>query len=199
MGNKNGSYETLLNETKELLMQRTGMSQHDLELWYKAIYDRSKKGKLSKAQMITIYNDLSDLDAERIKYVVDSLEKVFDEDQSGTVDINEFLRGFILTTKGDLQSKIEYTFRIYDQNNDGKISGEEIKKMANVILRMLGLEESTGEDASHAIVQQFLGQFTGGEQGVIYKKDFIHAIMKNNELLEILSPFYGTTLENLNK
>lgn len=62
---------------------------------------------------------------------------------------------------------------------------------------MLGLEESTGEDASHAIVQQFLGQFTGGEQGVIYKKDFIVAIMKNNELLEILSPFYGTTLANL--
>jgi Ca2+-binding EF-hand superfamily protein len=43
------------------------------------------------------------------------------------------MRGFILTTKGDLQSKIEYTFRIYDQNGDNQISGEEIKKMANVI------------------------------------------------------------------
>ncbi len=49
------------------------------------------------------------------------------------IDINEFIRGFILTTKGDLQSKIEYTFRIYDQNGDQQISGEEIKKMANVI------------------------------------------------------------------
>jgi Ca2+-binding EF-hand superfamily protein len=49
------------------------------------------------------------------------------------IDINEFIRGFILTTKGDLQSKIEYTFRIYDQNGDKQISGEEIKKMANVI------------------------------------------------------------------
>lgn len=111
--------------------------------------------------MIGIYNDMSDLDAERIKHVVDSLEKVFDEDNSGTVgkrsmkisvrerrenrsntciwfiDINEFLRGFILTTKGDLQSKIEYTFRIYDQNNDQQISGEEIKKMASVIILMI--------------------------------------------------------------
>lgn len=48
-------------------------------------------------------------------------------------DINEFMRGFILTTKGDLQSKIEYTFRIYDRNNDNQISGEEIRQMANVI------------------------------------------------------------------
>jgi Ca2+-binding EF-hand superfamily protein len=48
------------------------------------------------------------------------------------VDINEFMRGFILTTKGDLQTKIEYTFRIYDVNGDNQISGGEIEKMAQV-------------------------------------------------------------------
>ncbi|CAF1231510.1 unnamed protein product [Adineta ricciae] len=176
MGNKNGTYDALIDETKNLLMQRTGMSQYDLELWYKAILDRSKKGKLSKEQMISIYKDMSDLDPTRISDVVDSLANVFDEDRSGTVDINEFMRGFILTTKGDLQSKIEYTFRIYDQNGDNQISGEEIKKMADAILRMLGAEER---------------QFTGGEQGVIYKHDFIKTVMANRDLLAILSPFYA--------
>lgn len=48
------------------------------------------------------------------------------------VDINEFMRGFILTTKGDMQSKIDYTFRLYDTNGDNQISGGEIKKMADV-------------------------------------------------------------------
>jgi hypothetical protein len=35
--------------------------------------------------MVSIYKDMSDLDASRISEVVDSLEKVFDEDNSGTV------------------------------------------------------------------------------------------------------------------
>ena len=101
--------------------------------------------------MVSVYKDMSDLDPTHISEVVDSLENVFDEDNSGTVgmydsykfknielyfydiDINEFMRGFILTTRGDLQSKVEYTFRIYDQNGDNQISGEEINKMANVI------------------------------------------------------------------
>jgi Ca2+-binding EF-hand superfamily protein len=56
---------------------------------------------------------------------------------------------------------------------------------------MLGVEEVNNDQASHAIVQQFLREFTGGEQGVIHKKDFVDAIMKNQDLLEILSPFYG--------
>ena len=59
------------------------------------------------------------------------------------------------------------------------------------MLRMLGMEELKSDEASYAIVKQFLGQFTGGEQGVIYKDDFINTIMKNQELLELLSPFYG--------
>ena len=49
------------------------------------------------------------------------------------LDVNEFMRGFILTTKGDLESKIDYTFRLYDVNGDNQISGQEIKKMADVI------------------------------------------------------------------
>ncbi|CAF0767896.1 unnamed protein product [Rotaria sordida] len=167
------------------------MSQYDLELWYKAIFDRSKKGKLSKEQMIAIYKDMSELDSARITEVVDSLERVFDEDHSGTVDINEFMRGFILTTKGDLESKIDYTFRIYDKNGDNQISGDEIKKMADAILRMLGSDEKQNDNASHAIVQQFLGQFTGGEKGVIYKHDFIRTVMNNQELLALISPFCG--------
>ena len=58
---------------------------------------------------------------------------------------------------------------------------------------MLGVEDTMKNDqASQAIVGQFLGQFTGGERGVIYKQDFVDTIMKNHELLEILSPFYGT-------
>ena len=56
---------------------------------------------------------------------------------------------------------------------------------------MLGEDESKNDEASHAIVQQFLSQFTGGQNGVIYKNDFIKTIMANRELLAILSPFYG--------
>jgi hypothetical protein len=40
--------------------------------------------------MISIYKDMSDLDPSRINEVVDSLEKVFDEDNSGTVGMYDY-------------------------------------------------------------------------------------------------------------
>jgi hypothetical protein len=60
---------------------------------------------------------------------------------------------------------------------------------------MLGEDGTKADQASHAIVQQFLRQFTGGENGVIHKKDFIQTVMQNRALLAIISPFYGTDLQ----
>lgn len=56
---------------------------------------------------------------------------------------------------------------------------------------MLGDDGTQDTKASRAIVQEFLGQFTGGQSGVIYKHDFIKTVLENRELLAILSPFYG--------
>ena len=56
---------------------------------------------------------------------------------------------------------------------------------------MLGDDGTQDTKAAYAIVQQFLCQFTGGENGVIYKHDFIKTVMEDRELLAILSPFYG--------
>ena len=41
------------------------------------------------------------------------------------------------------------------------------------------------------LCKEFLGEFTGGENGIIRKEDFIKTVMHNRQLLEILSPFYG--------
>ena len=56
---------------------------------------------------------------------------------------------------------------------------------------MLGMEQRGNDKECCAIIEQFLRQFTGRENGVIYKHDFIQAMLANQELLSILSPFYG--------
>ena len=56
---------------------------------------------------------------------------------------------------------------------------------------MLGGDVKGSDHACDAIIQQFLKQFTRTHNGVIYKHDFINIIMKNQELLALLSPFYG--------
>ena len=73
------------------------------------------------------------------------------------LDIDEFMRGFILTTRGDLQSKIDYTFRIYDQNDDNQISGDEIQKMAEVRLDDSERARESETNSSFGYLSVYLG------------------------------------------
>ena len=55
---------------------------------------------------------------------------------------------------------------------------------------MLGGEGRSRDEAAFFIIQEFLKQFSGNGKGVIYKHDFIKAVLQNREMLAVLSPFY---------
>jgi Ca2+-binding EF-hand superfamily protein len=94
---------------------------------------------MTKKDMIKCYKDLSTCDIDKVEHVVSAIYQAFDTDNDGKVgknnrflfnyfnlllyiDFKEFVIGFLLTTKGTMEEKLDYTFQIY-----GKISIENIK------------------------------------------------------------------------
>ncbi len=51
---------------------------------------------------------------------------------------NEFLIGYAITSKGDLKQKLEYAFELYDADNNGILTANEINE---VVIGMLGIED----------------------------------------------------------
>ncbi|CAF4162443.1 unnamed protein product, partial [Rotaria magnacalcarata] len=67
---------------------------------------------------------------DKVEHVVNAIYKAFDVDNNGKVDIKEFAVGFLLTTKGSVEEKLDYTFQLYDIDKDGFIDQSEIDIMA---------------------------------------------------------------------
>ena len=52
---------------------------------------------------------------------------VLDQDSSGEIDFQEFVRGMSqFSSQGDKETKLRFAFRIYDMDNDGFISNGEL-------------------------------------------------------------------------
>ena len=87
---------------------------------------------MTKKDMLRCYKELSTCDMEKVEHVVNAIHKAFDTDDDGTVgkkkktkkysmvivlsvriDFKEFVIGFLLTTKGSMEEKLDYTFQLY--------------------------------------------------------------------------------------
>ncbi len=87
---------------------------------------------MTKKDMLKCYKDFSTCDMDKVTHVVNAIYQAFDTDNDGKVgmrniinfidwifvfclniDFNEFLIGFLLTTKGSMEEKLDYTFQIY--------------------------------------------------------------------------------------
>ncbi len=95
--------------------------------------------------MLKCYKDLSTCDIDKLEHVVNAIYMAFDTDNDGKVgkgdlngqvsysigrvfldlDFKEFVVGFLLTTKGTMEEKLDYTFQLYGL----EISIEMIEKL----------------------------------------------------------------------
>lgn len=112
---------------------------------------------MTKKDMLKCYKDLSSCDMDKIEHVVSAIYKAFDTDNDGKVgmyecfysccfqvldwlwfvciDFREFALGFLLTTKGSMEEKLDYTFQIY-----GKILFNACKQRNKIELNLFFLD-----------------------------------------------------------
>lgn len=63
----------------------------------------------------------------------DRLFYIFDENRDGYICITEFMNSMITIFTGNFEKLIHFVFKIYDSDNDGEISKEDVKLILSYI------------------------------------------------------------------
>lgn len=61
----------------------------------------------------------------------------FDQNQDGLISFEEYISALSVTSRGDMNDKLEWAFRVYDINRDGKISFDEMLTTVKAIFQMV--------------------------------------------------------------
>ena len=142
MGKKNSK---LSQDVVKQLTKDTYFTEKEIMKWHKGFKKDCPNGQLTELGFIRIYKQFFPHgDPSKFAALV---FRVFDENKDGSIEFEEFIKALSVTSRGNLEEKLIWAFKLYDVDNDGFITRDEMYNIVDAIYQMLGNPSGKVEDA----------------------------------------------------
>ncbi|XP_043261608.1 EF-hand calcium-binding domain-containing protein 1 [Colletes gigas] len=122
------------------------------------------------------------------------VERIFccwDRENEGIIRLDTWVMGLDLYLRGSLREKIEFCFKVYDLNNDGFITKDEIFQLyKNCLIKQPGEEDP--DEAVRDLSELTLKKLDVDRDGKISFQDYKMAVMEEPLLLEAFGQCLAT-------
>uniref|UniRef100_A0A7S2TXC0 EF-hand domain-containing protein n=1 Tax=Lotharella oceanica TaxID=641309 RepID=A0A7S2TXC0_9EUKA len=113
----------------------------------------------------------------------------FDKNESGTINFREYVLGMSACSKGTAREKISLSFQVYDVDNSGKITQEE---MVRVLTSVAKYEKGAkGESLDPEVIKKFVAEvfekYDQRKNNVLTYDEYMRAVMNHPDLVEYRS------------
>ncbi|CAG0921865.1 unnamed protein product, partial [Notodromas monacha] len=110
---------------------------------------------------------------------------------SNYVNFEEYLKVLSLLSRGSMQDKVTWVFRLYDLNGDGRITRAEMSEVVHSIYDLLGnaTVPHVSESAVRDHVDRVFDQMDKDQKGTLTKDDFLRWCTRDVSSREELSKF----------
>eukprot|EP01121_Diplochlamys_sp_Union-15-3_P001253 TRINITY_DN11106_c0_g2_i1.p1 TRINITY_DN11106_c0_g2~~TRINITY_DN11106_c0_g2_i1.p1 ORF type:complete len:126 (+),score=30.18 TRINITY_DN11106_c0_g2_i1:116-493(+) len=123
--------------------------------------------------------DVNTLDAE-------NAFKIFDTDGSGTIEFDEFVMSLLLKDKPTVEQFASICMSIYDQDGDGFITEEEMKRMGHTKLRVTNQYTHEKRAEMDSSIETLFNTIDKDRNGKITRAELLKALKENPELQTVL-------------
>jgi len=137
------------------LCKLTKFSKRELQLMYRGFKQVCPNGVVSLEQFKEIYANFfphgHKSNADTGRYAV-YVFNTFDRDKNGYISFEEFVVGLSILSRGTTEEKLRWVFDLYDVDQDGLLTKEDIEQVVGSVYEMMGsptdppIEENTVQE-----------------------------------------------------
>ncbi|CBY13102.1 unnamed protein product [Oikopleura dioica] len=178
-----GAKQAKLNKKQlEDLSEKTKFSAKEIKHWHNGFMKDCPTGKLSKGEFSKIYTQFFPKgDPTAFSQFVFN---VFDDNGDGSIEFEEFLQALSVTSRGKLDEKLEWAFRLYDLDNDGTITRKEMTAIVEAIFSMVGENEKKESCTPQERVNKIFDKMDKDGNGSLSKEEFMEVAKTDKSIVQ---------------
>ncbi|XP_073680568.1 guanylate cyclase activator 1d [Garra rufa] len=173
MGNTHTSLDDILAE--------------DMHHWYNKFMRESPSGLITLFELKSILG-LQGMNEDANSYV-DQVFFTFDMDGDGYIDFVEYIAAISLMLKGEINQKLKWYFKLFDQDGNGKIDKDELETIFTAIQDITRNHDIVPEE----IVALIYEKIDVNGEGELTLEEFIEGAKDHPDIMEMMKKLMDLT------
>ncbi|KAJ3590601.1 hypothetical protein NHX12_008551 [Muraenolepis orangiensis] len=161
--------------------------EQDMHHWYNKFMRESPSGLITLFELKSMLQ-MNGMTEEASSYV-DQVFCTFDMDGDGYIDFVEYIAAISLLLKGEINQKLKWYFKLFDQDGNGKIDKDEMETIFKAIQDITRSYEIPPED----IVVLVYEKIDIHREGELTLEEFISGAREHPDIMEMLSKMMDLT------
>merc|ERR1712142_1119349 len=112
--------------------------------------------------------------------------RIYDVDNSGTIEFKEFLVIVCVMSQGSPQAKLRQIFRIFDTDNNGVISVDELNTIVEHLFHLVPDGHKHHLETPASIADCLMTEMDTDQDGVVSEEELVTAFMRSEKLTTTL-------------
>ncbi|CAL8374959.1 guanylyl cyclase-activating protein 3 [Gadus morhua] len=161
--------------------------EEDMHHWYNKFMRESPSGLITLFELKSMLQ-MKGMTEEASSYV-DQIFLTFDMDGDGYIDFVEYIAAVSLLLKGEINQKLKWYFKLFDQDGNGKIDKDEMETIFKAIQDITRSYEIPPED----IVTLVYEKIDINGEGELTLEEFISGARLHSDIMDMLSKMMDLT------
>jgi Ca2+-binding EF-hand superfamily protein len=141
------------------------------------MYKEDLKEMMSKA--------LAGISEEDVAKIEAHLFHIYDENQNGFIDFHEFMTVFCIFTGEESVAVLEKVFRIFDVDNTGTISKDEMLILVKDIHALI--KDDIKDYSDEEVALRAFEEMDANKDGRVTREEFVSAVMDHKKFSQYLA------------
>ncbi|XP_020793377.1 guanylyl cyclase-activating protein 3 [Boleophthalmus pectinirostris] len=161
--------------------------EEDMHHWYTKFMKESPSGLITLFELKSML-EMTGMTEEASSYV-DQVFFTFDMDGDGYINFVEYIAAISLLLKGEINQKLKWYFKLFDQDGNGKIDRDEMETIFKAIQDITRIYDIPPEEIVNLIYERI---DVHGE-GELTLEEFISGAREHPDIMDMLSKMMDLT------